>query len=146
MPFNTSNFAWLWPGIVKALGSVTAQKSAAKVSGIQLVLFVLRFEWCYNSVSFISHPYRCVYLPHGSSCYLQLIPAGSRITIFCNATSFMMVRCEDSHELSARCALYPLLLSSGHFTNLIDSVRIITVPRESPWPQGRAERQPYGRV
>ncbi len=68
MPFNTSNFAWLSLGIVKALGSVTAQKSAAKVSGIQLVL---RFEWCYNSVSFIPHPYRCVYLP---ACVLLLLP------------------------------------------------------------------------
>jgi hypothetical protein len=84
--------------------------------------------------------------PHGSCCYLQLMPAGSRTTTFCNAKSFMVVRCEDSHELSARCALYLLLLSSGHFTNLINFVRIITVPRESPWPQGQAERQPYGRV
>lgn len=81
----------------------------------------------------------------GLAAPLQLIPAGSRTTIFYNAKSFVVVRCEYSHELSARCALYLLLLSSGHSTNLIDFVRTITVPRELPWPQGQAERQPYGR-
>ena len=94
MPFNTSNFAWLSLGIIKALGSVTAQKSAAKVSGIQLVLFVLRFEWCYNSVSFISHPYRCVYLP---AWVLLLLTIDT-----CGIKNYNFLQCDVIHDGTLR--------------------------------------------